>query len=128
MRRSRAPFPGFLIGATRRSLDHRGPAAVDGADNLARIDPLEANRRDPEVRMSELPLDEQRDPLVRHLDRVGVPELARREPPPHPGLGRQPAKLTPRSPERTARGCQGGPLSFRPPADEDVILRHSRCA
>jgi hypothetical protein len=49
---------------------------VNGVDNLARIDSLEVNRRDPEVRMSELPLDDrQRDPFVRHLDRVGVPEL-----------------------------------------------------
>ena len=47
--------------------------------------------------MPELPLDDrQRDPFVRHLDRVGVPELVRREAPPHPSLGRQAAKLTPR--------------------------------
>jgi hypothetical protein len=47
------------------------------------------------MRMSELPLDDRQwDPFGRHLDRVGVPELVRREPPAHPGLGCQPAKLT----------------------------------
>jgi hypothetical protein len=45
--------------------------------------------------MPELTLDdEQRHPFARHLDRVGVPELMWREPSAHPGLGREPAKLT----------------------------------
>jgi hypothetical protein len=34
---------------------------------------------------------------VRHLDRVSVPQLVRREPPPHTGRGREPAELTPGS-------------------------------
>jgi hypothetical protein len=35
---------------------------------------LEVDRRDPEMRMPELPLDDwQRDPFVRHLDCVRVP-------------------------------------------------------
>ena len=49
--------------------------------------------------MPELPLDNrQRDPFVGHLDRVSMPELVRREPPPHPCLRRESAKLT-------TRGC-----------------------
>jgi hypothetical protein len=44
--------------------------------------------------MPELALDDrQRDPLVRHLDRMRVPELVRGEPPPNPGLCGEPAKL-----------------------------------
>jgi hypothetical protein len=47
--------------------------------------------------MPELPLDNrQRDPFVRHFDRVRVPELVRRESPPHASLGREPAKLATR--------------------------------
>jgi hypothetical protein len=46
---------------------------VDRVHNLSRIDSLEVNRRDPNVGMSELPLDNrQRDPFMRHLDRVRV--------------------------------------------------------
>jgi hypothetical protein len=38
--------------------------------------------------MPELALDDrQRDPLVRHLDRMRVPELVRGEPPPHTRTG-----------------------------------------
>jgi hypothetical protein len=45
--------------------------------------------------MPELPLDNrQRNPFVRHLDRMSVPELVRRKPPPHPRLGGEAAKLT----------------------------------
>jgi hypothetical protein len=83
--------------------DHRRPAVVNDVDDLARIDSLGIDRRDPEVRMPELPLnDRQRDPFVRHLDRVGVPELMWREPSAHTGLGREPAKLTPGSCRRPA--------------------------
>ena len=38
--------------------DHRRPAVVDRVDDLARIYPLEVDRRDPEVGMSELSLDD----------------------------------------------------------------------
>jgi hypothetical protein len=48
--------------------------------------------------MLELPLDDrQRDPFVCHLDGVGVPERVRREPPAHPSLGGEPAKLATRA-------------------------------
>ena len=45
--------------------------------------------------MPELPLNNrQRDPLVRHLDRVSMPERVRRKSPPHPGLSRESPELT----------------------------------
>jgi hypothetical protein len=51
---------------------HRRSAVVDRVDDLARINSLEIDRRDPEVRMPELPLDDrQRDPFVSPLDRSG---------------------------------------------------------
>ena len=51
--------------------DHRWPAVADRVDDLACVYTLEVDRRDPEVRMPELPLDNrQRDPFVRHLDGV----------------------------------------------------------
>jgi hypothetical protein len=68
---------------------------LDRVDDLACIDSLEVDRGDPEVGMPELALDDrQRDPLVRHLDRVSMSELVRRKPPPHPSVGGEPAKLT----------------------------------
>ena len=52
----------------------------------------------PTVRMPELPLDNrQRDPFVRHLDRVSMPQLVWCEPPPYASLGSESAKLTARS-------------------------------
>jgi hypothetical protein len=70
---------------------------VDRVHDLSRVDALQVNRRDPEVGMPELPLDDrQRDPFVCHLDRMSMPELVRRKPPPHSSLGREPAKLTTR--------------------------------
>jgi hypothetical protein len=53
---------------------------MDGVDDLSVIDPAQAHRRHPEIGMPELPLyDRDRDPLARHLDRVGVPKLMRSE-------------------------------------------------
>jgi hypothetical protein len=47
--------------------------------------------------MPELPLDDrQRDPFMRHLNRMSMPELVRRKPAPHPGLRGEPTKLTTR--------------------------------
>ena len=46
---------------------------MNRVDDLARVDSLEINRGDPEVRMPELPLDDrQRDAFVRHFDGVGM--------------------------------------------------------
>jgi hypothetical protein len=45
--------------------------------------------------MPELALDhDERDALMRHLDRVRVPQLVRREPSPHTGQSSEPAELT----------------------------------
>ena len=55
---------------------------MDGFDDLAAVDALEVNAGDAEVGMPELALDhDERNTFVRHLDRVGVPQLVRREPP-----------------------------------------------
>jgi len=55
---------------------------VDRIDDLGAIDPAQINRRDPEIGMPQLPLDDHdRDPLARHLDRVSMPELMGSEPP-----------------------------------------------
>jgi hypothetical protein len=84
---------------TRRS------AVVDRVDDLSRVDPVQVNRRNPEMRV--LPLnDRQRDPFVRHLDRARVSELMPRKPPAHSGLGRESTQLTAgggRRPAATAR-------------------------
>jgi hypothetical protein len=51
---------------------------MHGADDLAAVDALEVDAGDAHVGVSELALDhDKRDPLVRHLDRVRVPELMR---------------------------------------------------
>lgn len=61
---------------------------MDGADDLVAVDALEMNAGDAEVGVSELALDhDERDALVRHLDRVSVSKLMRREPPPHACCG-----------------------------------------
>jgi hypothetical protein len=60
---------------------------VDGVDDLGVVNAAEVDRGDREVGVSELALDhEQRNSLARHLNRVGVPELVTREPPPHTSL------------------------------------------
>ena len=54
---------------------------MDGVDDFSRVDSLEVDRDDPEVRVPELRLDDgQRNPFVRHLDRVSMPQLVGCEP------------------------------------------------
>jgi hypothetical protein len=54
---------------------------VHGVDDLGVIDSLEVDRGDPEVGVSQLPLDDhERDAFMSHLDRVRVPKLVWREP------------------------------------------------
>jgi hypothetical protein len=54
--------------------DHRWPAAVDGLDDLVRVDALEIDRCDAEVSMSELALDDvEQNALAREFDGVCVP-------------------------------------------------------
>jgi hypothetical protein len=53
---------------------------VDGVDDLGAVDALEVDARDPEVGVPELALDDhERNALVCHLDRMGMPELVRGE-------------------------------------------------
>lgn len=63
---------GFVTAVGPRSLGARWAAVMDGVDDLARVDSLEVDRHDPEVRiMPELALvDRQRDTFVRHLARL----------------------------------------------------------
>ena len=74
--------------------DHRCGAFVDGVHDLGVVDPAQVHGGDPEVGMPELPLDDhERYALVRHLDRVSMPQLMRRKPPTHPGCDRRIAQL-----------------------------------
>jgi hypothetical protein len=76
---------------------------MNGIDDLRVVDPLEIDRGHPEMGMLELALDDdQRHALVSHLDRVGVPELIRREPPAHSGCGGGPRQLAPTPPPSCA--------------------------
>ena len=62
---------------------------MDGADDLAAIDALQIDAGDAQVGMAELALDDdERDAFVRHLDRVRMAELVRRESSPDAGFGR----------------------------------------
>jgi hypothetical protein len=61
---------------------------MDGADDLAAVDPLQVDAGDPKVGVPKLTLNHnQRNSLVRHLDRMSMPELVRREPPSHTRSG-----------------------------------------
>ena len=63
---------------------------MDGVDDLGAVDSLEVNARDTEVGVPELALnDDEWDAFVGHLDRMRVPQLMRREPPPHSGRCRR---------------------------------------
>ncbi len=65
MRRSRAPSWASLWPQAGARWDHRRSAVVDRLDDLACVDSLEVDRRDREVHMPEVPLDDrQRDPFV----------------------------------------------------------------
>ena len=56
---------------------------MDRVDELDAVDPLQVDRGDAEVGVPELALDDdQWHALMRHLDRVRVTQLMRREPPP----------------------------------------------
>jgi hypothetical protein len=47
-----------LARRRRADLDHRGAPGVDGFDDFDVVDALQVDRRDPEVAMPELPLDD----------------------------------------------------------------------
>ena len=70
-----------------------GAAGADRLDDLAAIDPLQVDRGDPEVGMSQLALDDvERDALPGHFDGAGVAQLVWSETPPYAGLGRGASK------------------------------------
>ena len=66
--------------------DHGRWAFVDGVNDLGVVDPAEVAGGDCQIGVSELSLNhDQRDSLSRHLDRMGVTQLMRRESAPHSG-------------------------------------------
>jgi hypothetical protein len=86
--------------------DHRFRSLVDGLDDLGAVDSAEVSGCDREVGVTELALDhDQRDPLTRHLNRMRVPQLMRREPATDPGRERGQVELF-----ADARGAHGPPL------------------
>ncbi len=71
---------------SRACWDHRCRPFVDGVDDFGVVDAAQVGGGDPEVSMTELPLDDhQRNALAAHLDRVGVAELVRGKPAADPG-------------------------------------------
>ncbi|MEA2130972.1 MAG: hypothetical protein QOJ85_3863 [Solirubrobacteraceae bacterium] len=74
--------------------DHRSSARVHGVDDLGVVDAFQVHRRDPEVRVAQLSLDDvQRHALSGHLDRVRVTQPMRCEAPPHTGTCRGTSQL-----------------------------------
>ena len=66
--------------------DHRFGSLVDGLDDLGAVDSAEISGGDREAGVTELELDrDQRDALARHLRRVRVAKLLRRQPATQPG-------------------------------------------
>ena len=61
---------------------------MDGVEDLGVVDPAEVHGSDRKVGVPELALDDQqRHTLARHLNRVSVSELVRREPASHACAG-----------------------------------------
>ena len=96
------------------SRDHWFGAIVDGLDDLGVIDPSQVSGGDREVCVTELSLDhDQRDPLARHLNRMRVSELMRREPATHLGSERGVVELL------ADAGCCARPASCRTAQDAE---------
>src|SRR5437016_3971174 len=83
---------------------------MDHRDDLAAVDALQVDRRDAEVGMAELTLDDvERYALPRHLDGVRMAKLVRSEAATNTGASAQPAEvrtdcaLRPRPPDRRPR-------------------------
>jgi hypothetical protein len=65
---------------------------MDGVDDRGVVDARQEDRRDAEVAMAQLALDDnQGHALAREPNGMGVPELVRREAPPDSRLDRGPA-------------------------------------
>jgi hypothetical protein len=83
-------------------------SGADGLDDLGVVDPLQVDRRDAEVAVAELALDDdQRDAFAREVDGMGVPELVGREAPPEPGVNGGPAQV------RSCGGARRVPTACR---------------
>jgi hypothetical protein len=94
--------------------NHRFGSLIDGLDDLGVVDSAEVSGCDREIGMAELALDhDQRDPLARHLNRVRVPQLMRREPATHSGGNRGVVKLF------TDAGRRARPAACRPTHDAE---------
>src|SRR5438105_15763713 len=93
------------VAQTGGGWDHGCRSFVDGVDDLGVVDPAQVGGCDPEVSMTELPLDDyQRDAFAGHPDCVRVAELVRREPTAHPAV-----RAALRSWTRIPDGEQGRP-------------------
>jgi hypothetical protein len=96
--------------------DHRRAASVDRVNDLGAIDALEVDRRDPEVAVAELALDDdERHAFVGHFDSVGVPKLMWSEPSPDARCDRRTPQVGP--------GAGTRPLAATRPAVEDTEQR-----
>jgi hypothetical protein len=74
--------------------DHQRPAAVDGLDDLVRVDAPQIDRRHAEVAVTELALnDVERHALAGEFDRVRVTQLVRRKPALNSGARCEPPEL-----------------------------------
>lgn len=59
-----------------RSRNHGRRARMHGVDDFGVVYALQVDRSDPEIGVSQLALDyNQRNPLPRHLDRMGMSKL-----------------------------------------------------
>jgi len=98
---------------------------VDRLDDLAGVDSLQVDGGNAEVGVAQLALDHiQRHALARHLHRVGVAELVRREATAHPGPDGEAPKLSPHG-WRGPRLAGGRPLEHaeeRPHRQLDPVL------
>ena len=93
--------PGGWVGSESQAGaggDHRRPSAVDGVDDLGGVDALQIGAGHPEVRVTELALDDrQRHPLPGHLHRMGVTQLMRSKAPPDVRARGEAPQLAPRT-------------------------------
>lgn len=88
--------------------DHRRGTLVDGVDDLGVVDPAQVDRGDRKIGVSKLALNhEQRHTFARHLHRVSVSQLVRREPASDPGPCGCAVELRERRPAPTA-GLRSG--------------------
>src|SRR3954471_3193966 len=99
--------------------DHRGPAGVDGLDDLLGIDALQIDRSHAEVAVPELALDDvERHALAQQLECLSVPQLVRGDAATHAGPGCAPMQRS------ACRGCM--PCASAAGAVDDAEQRTDR--